>query len=91
MLVCDVRAAEGEVRRTRFLEAIRAGSTIDAAVSAAGWASRSAYRAARKHHPWWAARVDYEYCKARNGQQPSWTPTFGGPESKWPHLRSLNY
>lgn len=54
----DASALAGAIKRTNFLEAIRAGKGVGEAVQAAGWSGDGTYRKARHEHPVWASQVD---------------------------------
>jgi hypothetical protein len=86
--MCDIRFAQGERRRDEFLAAIRAGATIDDALTRVGWTSASTYRQNRRRHRWWACCVDYERTVATTGNsREGWRGP--SPQSKWPFLRYL--
>jgi hypothetical protein len=95
--MCDIRAEQGWRSRAAFVDANRTGASLEDASRAAGWTSRTTYPKNRRRFPAWAARVAYEfniadYRKAAAGTT-SWTDTrtYGGPGSKWPFLRGLNF
>jgi hypothetical protein len=87
--MCDIRAEQGWRSREAFLEAVTSSVSIDEATRAAGWTSRTTYPKNRRRFPAWAAHVEYERNIA-DGTEP-WTPTYGGPDRKWPFVRGLRF
>lgn len=89
--VCDIRAEHGARNRAAFLEAIHAGATIAEACQTVGWTSRSTYRQNRRRYRSWAYQVDYERILVEYPIRFWPAVRYGGPDSKWPFLRTFNY
>ena len=55
---CDDLNDQGEQKRTLFLDAMKAGHSLEESCAYAGWKSTASYRYHRRAYPIWAKRVD---------------------------------